>query len=392
MPKHIVRLLALIAVFAIVAFGAKRFFTADTFYQYGHYRGAAVAEIASKVPKLQGSASCQPCHKEAYAEWTAGIHRKATKNDVVQGFVIKSGPNCEVCHTGPAGNHPSTEPMPISIEDRVTTITHLEHKVHPANVPGRKLLLSPEDMQGVCLNCHEKLEARPKEQPQIAVDRHSGKELCTSCHNPHSPRVNFAAIPRPPADPNTGKLIAVSFEKPGDAVAGKSVAAACAGCHGKAGMSVNHEWPNLAGQHATYLINSLKAFKAGTRKSDMMSGMAAGLSDADMRNVAAYFSKTSCGVTGGDKAKAEIGKAMAAGIGCAACHHAGGLRSQGAAGISASQAWPNLAGQNAEYLTVALKSFKDDSRSHAVMSSIAKALSDSDIDNLSAYYASVSCK
>ncbi len=391
MPKHIVRLLTLIAVVAIVAITAKKFLTPDTFYQYGHYRGAAVAEIASKVPKLQGSASCQSCHKEVYAEWAAGIHRKATKNDVAQGVVVKNGPNCEVCHTGPAGNHPSKEAMPLSIEDKVTTITH-KHIDHPANVPGRKLLLSPEDMRSICLNCHEKLEARPKEQPQVVVDSHSGKELCTTCHNPHSPKVNFAAVPRPPVDPNTGKPIPVSAVKAADAGAGKSVAAACTACHGNVGMSVNPEWPNLAGQHSNYLYNSLEAFKSGTRKNDMMSPMAAGLSDADMRNVAAYFAKARCGVTGGDKAKAGLGKAKAAEAGCAACHSAGGLRGPGAAGISAGQAWPNLAGQNAAYLAVSLKSFKDDSRNHAVMSSVAKTLSDSDIDNLAAYFASVSCK
>lgn len=391
MPKHIVRLLALVAVFAIIAIAAKEFLIPATFYQYGHYRGAAVAEIASKVPKLDGSASCQSCHQEAYADWTAGIHRKATRNGVVQGQVIKNGPNCEVCHTGPAGNHPSREAMPLSIEDRVTTITH-KHMEHPADVPGRNLMLAAQDMQGVCLNCHEKLEARPKAQPQIAVESHSGQELCTTCHNPHSPKVNFAALPRPPYDPITGKAIPVSAVKPGDAGAGKSVAVVCAACHGKAGMSANPEWPNLSGQHAGYLVSSLKAFKSGARKNDMMSGMAAGLSDADMRNVAAYFSKAGCGVTGGDKAKALLGKAKVAEAGCAACHNAGGLRGAGAAGISASQAWPNLAGQNTGYLSVALKSFKGDSRDHAVMSSVAKTLSDSDIDNLSAYFASVSCR
>ena len=391
MPKHIVRLLVLVAVFAIVVIAAKKFLMPDSFYQYGHYRGNAVAEIASKVPKLQGSASCQSCHKEVYAEWTSGMHRKATRDGVVQGVVIKNGPNCEVCHTGPAGNHPSKVAMPVSIEDRVTTITH-KHIDHPADVPGRNLMLAAKDMQSVCLNCHEKLEARPKMQPQIVAEGHGGKELCTACHNPHSPRVVFAALPRLPYDPITGKVIPATAEKARDAGAGKSVAAACAGCHGKAGMSVNPEWPNLAGQHAGYLVNSLKAFKSGTRKNDVMSSMASGLSDADMRNVAAYFAKASCGVTGGDKAKAELGKVRVAEAGCAACHNAGGLRAAGAAGISASQTWPNLAGQNAGYLSVALKSFKDDSRDHAVMSSVAKTLSDSDIDNLSAYYASVSCK
>jgi len=391
MPKHISRLLILVVVFAAVAFTAKKVLTPATFYQYGHYRGAAVAEIASKVPKLQGSASCQSCHKAVYAEWSAGIHRKSTKDNVIQGLVVKNGPGCEVCHTGPAGNHPSREAMPLSLEDRVTTITH-KHIAHPADVPGRNLMLAANDMSSLCLNCHEKLAARPKTQPQIEVASHSGKELCTACHNPHSPMIDFAAVPRPPYDPVTGKLVAVSAMKAGDAGAGRSVAAACASCHGNAGMSVNPVWPNLAGQHANYLVNSLEAFKSGTRRNDMMSAMAAGLSDADMRNVAAYFAKSRCGVTGGDKDKAKLGESRVAEAGCAACHSAGGIRGKGPAGISASQSWPNLAGQNAEYLAVSLRAFKDGTRSHPVMSSVAKTLSDADIDNVSAYFASVSCQ
>jgi len=193
MPKHIVRLLSLVTVFAIVAFSAKHFLIPDSFYKYGHYRGNAVAEIASKVPKLKGSASCESCHKAVYAEWTAGIHRKATRNNAVMGVVYKSGPGCEVCHTGPAGNHPSKEAMPLSIEDRVTTITH-KHILHPADLPGRNLLLSPQDMRSVCLNCHEKLEARPVFQRQIEVASHSGEEICTKCHNPHSPRIIYASL------------------------------------------------------------------------------------------------------------------------------------------------------------------------------------------------------
>lgn len=375
MPKHIVRLLILIAVVATIIFSAKYYFRADSFYQYGHYRGNAVAEIASKVPKLQGSASCQSCHKEVYAKWIAGIHRKATRKGAIQGVVFKYGPNCEVCHTGPAGNHPSKEAMPLSIEDKVTTITHSAHKVHPANVPGRKLLLSPEDMRGVCLNCHEKLAGRPVEQRQIEVDSHSGAELCIKCHDPHSPRIVFANLP---------------LGKRGDAQAGKAVAAACSGCHGAAGMSTSPAFPNLAGQHSDFLVDSLKAFKSGVRKNDMMSPMVASLNEVDIRNVAAYFSQARCSVTGGDKAKAELGKAKAAN--CAACHSATGLYGTGAVGISGTPTWPNLAGQNAEYLANALKSYQDGSRIHAVMTSVAKTLSDDDIEHLSAYYASVKCK
>jgi cytochrome c553 len=374
MPKHIVRLLGLVTVIAIVVFSAKHFLTPDSFYQYGHFRGNAVAEIASKVPKLDGSASCEQCHKAVYAEWTAGIHRKATRNNAIQGVVYKSGPGCEVCHTGPAGNHPSKEAMPLSIEDRVTTITH-KHMDHPANVPSRKLLLSPEDMRSVCLNCHEKLEARPIFQRQIEVASHSGEEFCTKCHNPHSPRIIYASLPQ---------------VRRGDPQAGKAAAAVCSGCHGEAGMSTSPTFPNLAGQHADFLVDALKSFKSGVRKNDMMSPMAAGLNEADIRNVAAYFSRFSCSVTGGDKTKALLGKAKAAN--CAACHSAGGLYGSGAPGVSGIPTWPNLAGQNAEYLSNTLKSFQDGSRNHPVMTSIAKNLSDADIDNLSAYYASMKCK
>lgn len=412
MHKHIARLLTLIAVIAVVAFSARYLARQDTFYQYGHYRGASVAEIASKLPKHQGSATCQSCHKEIYAEWSSGIHQKATKNNAIQGVVIKSGPGCEVCHT-PAGNHPSKEAMPLSVEDQVTTITYTRKGLHPANVPDRNLMRDPADMRILCTNCHEKIPGRPVRGvvagtsvpvqavtdvvgihgvPQVVVEAHGGAELCTTCHNPHSPKINFASVPRPSVDPKTGKALPVSAEKGGDAAAGKSVAAACAGCHGDSGVSPNPEWPNLAGQHADYLAGSLKAFKAGTRKNDMMGPMAAGLSDADVRNVAAYFAKASCSVPGGDKAKADLGKAKAAAAGCAACHSSGGLRGAGVSGVSGAQAWPNLSGQNAAYLTIALKSFQDGSRNHAVMTSVAKTLSASDIDNLAAYYATASCK
>lgn len=76
----------------------------------------------------------------------------------------------------------------------------------------------------------------------------------------------------------------------GDAAAGKAKAGTCAGCHGANGVSPNPMWPNLAGQKAPYLVKQMKAFKAGTRNDPMMAPMAKPLSDADMENLAAYFS------------------------------------------------------------------------------------------------------
>jgi len=75
----------------------------------------------------------------------------------------------------------------------------------------------------------------------------------------------------------------------GDAVAGKTKAASCAGCHGADGISKSPMFPNLKGQKAAYIVKQLKAFKAGTRKDPTMNAMAKPLSDADMANIAAYF-------------------------------------------------------------------------------------------------------
>jgi cytochrome c553 len=76
----------------------------------------------------------------------------------------------------------------------------------------------------------------------------------------------------------------------GDAAAGKAKSAVCAGCHGANGISANPLWPNLAGQKDGYIMKQLKAFRDGTRSDPMMSPMAKPLTDADIENLAAYFS------------------------------------------------------------------------------------------------------
>jgi len=76
----------------------------------------------------------------------------------------------------------------------------------------------------------------------------------------------------------------------GDAVAGKAKSAMCASCHGLTGISLSPLWPNLAGQKEQYLIKQIKAFRDGTRQDPMMAPMVAALSDADIDNLAAYYS------------------------------------------------------------------------------------------------------
>src|SRR5438105_271257 len=77
----------------------------------------------------------------------------------------------------------------------------------------------------------------------------------------------------------------------GDAAAGKEKATTvCAACHGADGNSASADFPKLAGQYQDYLASALHQYKSGKRKNAIMAGMAAGLSDAEIENVAAYFS------------------------------------------------------------------------------------------------------
>ncbi len=76
-----------------------------------------------------------------------------------------------------------------------------------------------------------------------------------------------------------------------DPQAGKQLAQnTCSACHGTGGIGIASIYPNLAGQKADYLIAQLKAFRDGSRKNPIMEPMAAHLTDADIENVATYFS------------------------------------------------------------------------------------------------------
>jgi len=91
--------------------------------------------------------------------------------------------------------------------------------------------------------------------------------------------------------------------------------------------------------------------------------------------IVSIFSLSSSALAG----DVAAGKSKA--VSCAACH--------GSDGISANPEWPNLAGQKEKYLVNQLKEFRDGGRNSALMSPMAKPLSDEDIANISAYYASL---
>ena len=76
----------------------------------------------------------------------------------------------------------------------------------------------------------------------------------------------------------------------GDVKAGRAKALMCQACHGLDGISKVPDAPNLAGQTAAYLATQLRAFKSGVRKNESMTVVAATLSDAEIEDLAAYFS------------------------------------------------------------------------------------------------------
>lgn len=179
-----------------------------------------------------------------------------------------------------------------------------------------------------------------------------------------------------------------SVPKADPAKAQTIVSSLCVACHGADGNSPLAANPNLAGQHARYLYKQLSDYKAGRRKNPVMAGMVASLSDADMRNLAAYFAGQKPRLGGAknrDLATAgqKLYRGGDSGTGvpaCSACHSPNG------AGIPAQ--YPRLAGQQGEYTTAQLQSFRSGERgndANAMMRTIAARLSDKDIAALAEY-------
>ena len=149
----------------------------------------------------------------------------------------------------------------------------------------------------------------------------------------------------------------------GDAAAGQAKSTVCAACHGVDGNSANPEWPSLAGQHESYTVAQLKAFKGGDRVNVLMSAQAMGLSEQDMEDLAAYYAAQTVKPTpatdpelaaAGEKLY-RVGDAEREISACASCHGPRG-RGNGPGGM------PAIAGQMSAYLIAQLKAYADGSR------------------------------
>jgi len=184
----------------------------------------------------------------------------------------------------------------------------------------------------------------------------------------------------------------------GNAENGGKKTAMCVGCHGIIGYQASfpeiHKVPKIAGQSATYITAALNAYKGGDRKHPTMRAIADSLTEQDIADLSAYYAQL--GVQEGDAPPATAAKAASDTVqaliardkdnNCTKCHGANfNTPNDGTV--------PKLAGQHADYLLVALKSYKTQhpmtGRSNAIMAGQAKNFSPVEMKQLAGYISSL---
>jgi len=168
-----------------------------------------------------------------------------------------------------------------------------------------------------------------------------------------------------------------------DAGAGKIIAERdCKACHGLNGKGVAPAIPNLAAQRERYLLNSLNEYKDGKRTHAALKNMTSHMSDADLRNVAAYFASLPpiANTAASDikhSSPYEQGKVLAAA--CAKCH--------GEDGNSTIPGTPTLAGQQPHYLVAAIQEYHQGDRAKGAMKSSLRESDKLELESLALYFA-----
>ncbi|WP_198387094.1 MULTISPECIES: c-type cytochrome [Shewanella] len=187
------------------------------------------------------------------------------------------------------------------------------------------------------------------------------------------------------ADKDAGKVLAIQ---------GGGGAAPCSACHGVAGQGMG-DIPSLAGASEYYLQKQLQDFRAGSRKQALMQPMAAGLTDKQIIDVAAYYSslptpvyaeplKVDADILAAGEQLAERGDIARQLVACANCH--------GPRGVGLPPAIPRLMGQTRGYIASQLNAWQKKDRINddgGLMAEVASQLTQADIDAVAAYYSTV---
>jgi len=185
-------------------------------------------------------------------------------------------------------------------------------------------------------------------------------------------------------------------ELKGDAKAGETKNAMCIGCHGIKGYQASfpevYKVPLISGQSARYIAASLNAYKKGERKHPTMRGISETLTDQDIADLSAYYSVSgqAQAVELPAKPAKEPSAAVQALLGkasCASCHGANFAK-------PIDPSYPIIAGQYADYLFVALKSYKVENnpqvgRNNAIMGGMVKLYTNAELKAMAGYLSSL---
>ena len=150
------------------------------------------------------------------------------------------------------------------------------------------------------------------------------------------------------------------------------------------------EWPNLAGQHASYFVRQLEAYQRGERQDVLMTAFAIPLSAEDIADLAAYFATLPAVQRGADPELVELGQRIyRSGIpdrgvaACTACHGPSGRGNPLAT-------FPVVRGQHAAYVVNTLHAYasgerRSDSSVNQMMRDIAVSLREDEIRAVASY-------
>jgi cytochrome c553 len=179
-----------------------------------------------------------------------------------------------------------------------------------------------------------------------------------------------------------------------NADAGAKKVAQCIGCHGIPGYQASfpeiHKVPMITGQNAKYIAAALTAYKNGDRKHPTMRGIATSMSEQDIVDVAAFYERQGQQITpkavASREPSAEVAALLTKGA-CASCHGADMNK-------PIDPSYPKLAGQHADYLFVALKSYQVEGnpqvgRANAIMGGVAKQFKPTELKALANYLATM---
>ena len=180
---------------------------------------------------------------------------------------------------------------------------------------------------------------------------------------------------------------ALAQEVTGNVENGQKKVAMCIGCHGIVGYQSSfpevHKVPKISGQSAKYISAALSAYKAGERKHPTMRGIADSLNDQDIADVSAYYAQHGKAANAPElpaepsrKPSAQVDALLKKGA-CVSCHGTNFAK-------PIDPAYPHIAGQHADYLFVALKSYKQENnakvgRTNGVMAGVAKQFSNAEL-------------